>query len=62
MCHCGCLFYYYRTHCSITDPTPTTSTGLDNPSQEQPCCQPCPKDEMGKPPQGRNCCFTIYQK
>ena len=32
--HCGCLFYYHRTHCSITDPTPTTSTGLGNPSQE----------------------------
>ncbi|OQU76589.1 LOW QUALITY PROTEIN: hypothetical protein SORBI_3010G170500 [Sorghum bicolor] len=38
------------TRCSITDPTPTTSTGLGNPSQERPCCQPYPKDEMGKPP------------
>jgi len=40
--------YYYRTDCSMTDPTPTTPTGLGNPRQEQPCCQPCLKDGMGK--------------
>ena len=54
--------YCYRTCCSITDLTPTISTGLGNPPQEQPCCQPRPKDEMGKLLQGQNCDFTIYKR
>ena len=51
--------YYYRTSCSITGPTPTTPTGLGNPSQEQPYCLPCLKDGMGKLLQGRDCGLTI---
>ena len=51
-----------RTSSSITDPTPTTPTGLGNPPQKQPCCQPCLKDEMGKLLQGRDCGFTIRQR
>ena len=54
--------YYYRTCSSATDPIPTTSTGLGNPSQEQPWCQPYLKDGMGKPLQGRDCGFTIQQE
>jgi len=56
------VFYYYRTCNSVTDPTPTTSTGLGDPPQEQPYCQPCLKDGMDKPLQGRDCDFTIQQK
>jgi len=54
--------YCYRTCSSATDPTPTTSTGLGNPPQEQPYCQPCLKDGMGKPLQGRDCGFTTHQR
>ena len=50
-----------RTSNSITDPTPTTPTGLGNPPQEQPCCQPCLKDGMGELLQGRDCGFTTQQ-
>jgi len=50
-----------RTSSSITDPTPTTSTELGNPPQEQPCYQPCLKDGMGKLLQGRDCGFTTQQ-
>ena len=63
LCHCWLSFsYYYRTYSSITDPTPTISIGLGNPPQEQPCCQPCPKDGMGKPLQGQDCGFSVHQK
>jgi len=31
---------------SAGNPTPTTPTGLGNPLQEQPCCQPSLRDEM----------------
>jgi len=54
--------YYYRTGCSITHPTPTTPIGLGNPSQEQPCCQPCLKDGMGEFLQGRDCGFAAQQR
>jgi len=54
--------YCYRTSCSVTDPTPTTSTGLSDPPQEQPYCQPCLKDGMGKLLQGRDCGFTTQQR
>ena len=54
--------YYYRTGCSITDPTPTTPTGLGNPPQEQPYCHPCLKEGTGKLPQGRDCGFTTQQR
>ena len=52
----------YGTSCSITDPTPTTSTGLGDPPQEQPYCQPYQKEEIDKPLQGRNCSFTTHQR
>jgi len=51
-----------RTGSNITEPTPTTPTGLGNPPQGQPCCQPCLKDGMGKLLQGRDCCFTTQQE
>ena len=47
---------------SAGDPTPATPTGLGNPLQEQPCCQPSLKDEMDQLQQGRDCGFTIQQK
>ena len=47
---------------SAGDPTLTTPTGLGNPLQEQPYCQPSPKDEMDQLQQGRDCGFTIQQK
>ena len=53
---------FNRTISSITDPTPMTPTGLGNPLQEKPCCQPSLKDEMDQLPQGRDCGFTIQQR
>jgi len=50
------------TGCSIADPTPTTPTGLGNPPQEQPYCQPYFKDRMGKLLQGRDCYSSTQQK
>ena len=54
--------YYYRTSCSVTDPTPTTSKGLGDPPQEQPYCQPCLKDGMDKLLQGRDYSFVVEQE
>ena len=54
--------YYYRTCSNVTDPTPTTLTGLGSPPQKQPYYQPYLKDEMGKPLQGRDYGSTIQQK
>jgi len=54
--------HYYRTSCSVTDPTPTTSTGLGDPLEEQPYCQPYLKDGMGKSQQGQDCSFTAHQR
>ena len=47
---------------SADDPTPATPTGLGNPLQEQPYCQPSPKDEMDQLQQGQDCGFTLQQK
>jgi len=51
-----------RTSSSVIDPTPTTPTGLGNPTQEQPCCQSCFKDRMDKLLQDRDCCSSTRQK
>jgi hypothetical protein len=50
-----------RTGNRVTDPTPTTPTGLGNPPQEQPYCQPCFKDGMGKLLQGQDCHSSTRQ-
>ena len=51
-----------RTGSSVIDSTPTTPTGLGNPPQEQPCCQPCFKDGVDKLLQGRDCCSSTRQR
>jgi len=47
---------------STVDPTPMTPTGLGNPPQKQPYCQPSLKDNMDRLQQGRDCNSSTRQK